>query len=121
MARFARQFGRRLPPEAAVVTEGLAPEARLEGTPFARYPQRENFQLALAWWRHSGRAEAGLYAAARSFQVGRHRLARVGEFQGVSFWNDSKATNFHAVEAALGTFPSPVHLILGGRAKGGRC
>ena len=37
----------------------------------------------------------------------------------MSFWNDSKATNFHAVEAALGTFPSPVHLILGGRAKGG--
>jgi UDP-N-acetylmuramoylalanine--D-glutamate ligase len=37
----------------------------------------------------------------------------------VSFWNDSKATNFHAVEAALATFPAPVHLILGGRSKGG--
>ncbi len=36
-----------------------------------------------------------------------------------SFWNDSKATNFHAVEAALATFPAPVHLILGGRSKGG--
>jgi UDP-N-acetylmuramoylalanine--D-glutamate ligase len=37
----------------------------------------------------------------------------------VSFWNDSKATNFHAVEAALATFAAPVHLIAGGRAKGG--
>jgi UDP-N-acetylmuramoylalanine--D-glutamate ligase len=119
VARFARQFGRRLPPEAWVSTEGAAPDPRLEGTPFARYPQRENFQLALAWWRHAGRAESGLYAAAHSFQLGRHRLARVGECRGVSFWNDSKATNFHAVEAALATFSAPVHLILGGRSKGG--
>lgn len=119
VARFARQFGRWLPPEAWVDTEGAAPDARLDGTPFARFPQRENFQLALAWWRHSGRAESGLYAAARSFRLGRHRLARVGEFRGVSFWDDSKATNFHAVEAALATFSAPVHLILGGRSKGG--
>ena len=119
VARFARQFGRWLPPETWVSTEGAALDARLEGTPFARYPQRENFQLALAWWRHAGRAESGLYAAAHSFQLGRHRLARVGECRGVSFWNDSKATNFHAVEAALATFSAPVHLILGGRSKGG--
>ena len=119
VVRFAGRFGRRLPAEAGVATEGAPPDARLEGTPFARYPQRENFQLALAWWRHAGRPEAGLYAAARSFRIGRHRLALVGELGGVSFWNDSKATNFHAVEAALATFPAPVHLILGGRSKGG--
>ena len=119
VARFARRFGRSLPPEAVVVTEGAAPDPRLAGTPFAGYPQRENFQLALAWWRHSGRPESELYAAARSFSIGRHRLARVGESRGVSFWNDSKATNFHAVEAALATFAAPVHLILGGRSKGG--
>jgi UDP-N-acetylmuramoylalanine--D-glutamate ligase len=68
---------------------------------------------------HDGRSEADLYGAARSFKLGRHRLARIGERRGVSFWNDSKATNFHAVEAALAAFPSPVHLILGGKAKGG--
>ena len=101
VARFAREFGRRLPPEACVATEDAAPDARLDGTPFARHPQRENFLLALAWWRRTGRPEAALYAAARSFRLGRHRLALVGELRGVSFWNDSKATNFHAVEAAL--------------------
>jgi UDP-N-acetylmuramoylalanine--D-glutamate ligase len=37
----------------------------------------------------------------------------------VTFWNDSKATNFHAVEAALRAFDRPVLLIAGGRAKGG--
>jgi UDP-N-acetylmuramoylalanine--D-glutamate ligase len=37
----------------------------------------------------------------------------------VTYWNDSKATNFHAVEAALAGFAAPVLLIAGGRAKGG--
>ena len=45
---------------------------------FAGYPQRENFILAAAWWRQAGFDEAALYAAARSFRLGRHRLARVG-------------------------------------------
>jgi UDP-N-acetylmuramoylalanine--D-glutamate ligase len=117
--RFAREFGRKLPPEAGVSSEGAAPDPQLEGTIFARYPQHENFLLARAWWRHDGRPESALYAAARTFTLGRHRLTRIGELQRVSFWNDSKATNFHAVEAALATFAAPVHLIAGGRAKGG--
>jgi UDP-N-acetylmuramoylalanine--D-glutamate ligase len=117
--RFALEFGQKLPPAAGVASEGAAPDRRLDGTVFATYPQRENFLLALAWWRHDGRPEADLYAAARTFKTGRHRLARVREVRGVSFWNDSKATNFHAVEAALSTVPAPVHLIAGGRAKGG--
>ena len=117
--RHARAFGRELPAGAAVASEGAAPDARLEGTVFAAYPQRENFLLARAWWRHDGRPDADLYAAAHTFKPGRHRLARVRELGGVTFWNDSKATNFHAVEAALATFSAPVHLIAGGRAKGG--
>jgi len=43
----------------------------------------------------------------------------VATIDGVAFWNDSKATNFHAVEAALGGFEAPVVLIAGGRSKGG--
>ena len=99
--RFAARFGRPLPPRAPVATEGQRADARLDGTPFAFYPQRENFILAAAWWRSEGLDEAGLYAAARAFRVGRHRLSRVAEIDGVTYWNDSKATNFHAVEAAL--------------------
>jgi UDP-N-acetylmuramoylalanine--D-glutamate ligase len=37
----------------------------------------------------------------------------------VRYWNDSKATNFHAVHGALARFDRPVFLIAGGRAKGG--
>lgn len=94
-------------------------DPRLEGTPFARYPQRENFLLAAALWRELGRDPAELYAAARTFVVGRHRLSRVAEVGGVVWWNDSKATNFHAALAALAGFDRPPLWIGGGRAKGG--
>lgn len=117
--RFAEKFGRPIPAGARVETEGQPADPRLTDTAFAEYPQRENFVLAAAWWRAAGLPEETLFVAARSFQLGRHRLARVGERGGVTFWNDSKATNFHAVEAALMRFASPVVVILGGKSKGG--
>ncbi|MBI5380284.1 MAG: UDP-N-acetylmuramoyl-L-alanine--D-glutamate ligase [Opitutae bacterium] len=119
VARAAATLGYALPPAACVTTEGLAPEPRLAGSVFSDYPQRENFELARVWWRYAGLREADLFTAARSFHLGRHRLARVAEVAGVTYWNDSKATNFHAVEAALGRFAAPVLLIAGGKAKGG--
>jgi len=117
--RHAQKFGRMLPPSAGVFSEGKSPDSGLAGTVFARYPQYENFVLAAAGWRHAGLADEALYAAARTFKSGRHRLARVAEIDGITWWNDSKATNFHAVEAALASFATPVLLIAGGKAKGG--
>jgi UDP-N-acetylmuramoylalanine--D-glutamate ligase len=117
--RYARIFGRTLSARAVVATELAPVDARLTGTVFAAYPQRENFELAAAWWRAVGRDEAQLVAAARDFRLGRHRLVQVGDHDGVAFWNDSKATNFHAVEAALAGFSRPVLLIVGGKPKGG--
>lgn len=119
VVRHAREFGRALPPTAGIATESQPLEARLQGTVFGGYPQYENFLLAAAWWRHAGLSADTLLAAARTFSAGPHRLARVGEKRGVTFWNDSKATNFHAVEAALATFAAPVLWIGGGKAKGG--
>jgi UDP-N-acetylmuramoylalanine--D-glutamate ligase len=117
--RYAAQFGRPLPLSASVPTEGQPGDPQLTGTAFASYPQRENFILAAAWWRSEGLDESVLFAAARSFRPGRHRLSRVSTVDGVTFWNDSKATNFHAVEAALAGFGKQVVLIAGGRSKGG--
>lgn len=117
--RFARKFDRPLARVVAVQTEEQPADPRLAHTVFAEYPQRENFLLAAAWWRAAGFNEAALFAAARSFRLGRHRLARIAEHEGVSYWNDSKATNFHAVEAALAGFTAPVVLIAGGKPKGG--
>jgi UDP-N-acetylmuramoylalanine--D-glutamate ligase len=47
-----------------------------------------------------------------------HRLEPAGEWNGVRFVNDSKATNTDSLRVALQSFPSPVVLIAGGRDKG---
>lgn len=117
--RHAELFGQTLPAEACVSTEGEPGDILLQGTLFADYPQRENFLLVAAWWRAAGLRESILYSAARTFAPARHRLERVGEALGAVWWNDSKATNFHAAEAALARFQSPVLLLAGGKSKGG--
>ena len=47
-----------------------------------------------------------------------HRVEYVADINGISFYNDSKATNTDAVIRALACFDRPVTLILGGREKG---
>lgn len=57
----------------------------------------------------------------RSFRSGPHRLAPVGTFDGVTWIDDSKATNPHAAAAALATFAGAeprIVWIAGGLAKG---
>jgi UDP-N-acetylmuramoylalanine--D-glutamate ligase len=53
----------------------------------------------------------------RSFEGLPHRVQLVGEFGGVRFYDDSKATTPHATVAAVGGFDRPV-LLAGGRNKG---
>ena len=48
-----------------------------------------------------------------------HRLEKVSEINGVTYINDSKATNLDAVQVALESFSQPVILLLGGMDKGG--
>ena len=54
----------------------------------------------------------------RSFQALGHRLEQVAEIDGVSYIDDSKATNPGSVIAALRSFDRPTILIAGGKAKG---
>lgn len=54
----------------------------------------------------------------RTFEGVAHRLEFVRKHKGVSYINDSKATNVNAVWYALDRFEMPVVLILGGRDKG---
>ena len=53
-----------------------------------------------------------------AFEVAAHRMALVGESAGVSYYDDSKATNTGAVLSALENFSGNVILIAGGRDKG---
>lgn len=119
VARAAESFGQSLPEGAVIDTEDPAGDVLLRGTVFDDQPHRENFLLVAAWWRSAGLREPVLYAAAQSFELGPHRLQKIATKQGVAWWDDSKATNFHATEAALLRFGSPVVLIAGGKSKGG--
>lgn len=86
---------------------------------FRSPPQSENFSLVAAFWESLGLPDAALIEAANCFQLAPHRLAAVGRWGGVTFWDDSKATNFHAALAALSAMETPVFWIGGGAGKGG--
>ena len=66
-----------------------------------------------------GIASSKISDVMKSFCGVPHRLELVGDINGVSYINDSKATNVDAVNVALDSFNSPILLILGGRDKGG--
>ena len=86
-----------------------------------RIPGPHNLSNALsvaAAARWMGAPREVLEDALRSFSGLPHRMEPLGEVGGVSFVNDSKATNIEAVLAALDSFERPVVLIAGGRGKG---
>lgn len=89
------------------------------GSPFSGAVQAENLLLAHKLWNALDLPEAALRSAAEDFQPLPHRLQKVAEWDGVFYWNDSKATNFHAALAAIRSMEHPVYWIGGGRAKGG--
>ncbi len=56
-------------------------------------------------------------AAVRTFPGVEHRLEFVADIGGVSFYNDSKATNVDAALKAIEAFPGSLLVILGGKDK----
>ena len=85
-------------------------------------PGRHNMENALAAaavGRIAGLADEAINHAIRSFKGVEHRLELVGEWAGVRWFNDSKATNPEAGRVAINAFPgSPVILIAGGYGGG---
>ena len=53
-----------------------------------------------------------------NFKGVEHRIEYVDTLNGVRIYNDSKATNTHAAEAALSSFTGGVRLLAGGKDKG---
>lgn len=66
-----------------------------------------------------GIASSKITDVMKSFCGVPHRLEHVENINGVTYINDSKATNVDAVKVALDSFKNPILLILGGRDKGG--
>ncbi len=63
-------------------------------------------------------ARSAMASALRSFNALAHRLEVVGEFDGVQWINDSKATNVSSTLVAVLGMRRPTILLLGGRHKG---
>ena len=93
--------------------------AQASGTPGAKPADHQvlNALAAAALARSIGVEPAAVRDGLRNHQVGDHRSAIVAEADGVTWVDDSKATNPHAAAAALAAHESIVW-IAGGLAKG---
>ncbi|MFZ0759254.1 MAG: UDP-N-acetylmuramoyl-L-alanine--D-glutamate ligase [Candidatus Sulfotelmatobacter sp.] len=78
----------------------------------------ENVLAAVCAAALMGCAAEKIRQAVREFKAVEHRLEFVATIRGVDYYNDSKATNVDATIKALESFPSNIHLILGGKDKG---
>jgi UDP-N-acetylmuramoylalanine--D-glutamate ligase len=76
-----------------------------------------NALAAAALARAYGVAPAAVRAGLRAFRPDAHRIAEVAVVDGVTWVDDSKATNTHAAEASLAAY-EPIVWLAGGLAKG---
>ena len=78
----------------------------------------ENVMAAMAAVQCRGIEYGAMEETIRSFQAPPHRCEIVATVADVTFVNDSKATNLHALESSLRGQEAPVILIVGGKDKG---
>ena len=103
--------------EKVYSTSGALLDARALAMPGAH--NRQNLLMAVAVGLEVGLNGPQMEAALRSFPGVPHRLERIREFDGVTWFNDSKATNYDAAEVALRALPGPLIVLAGGEAKQG--
>jgi UDP-N-acetylmuramoylalanine--D-glutamate ligase len=77
-----------------------------------------NVMAAVGAGDAAGLAPERVADAVRQFKAVEHRLEPIGTFNGVRWYNDSKATNPDSTYKALAAFSEPIILIAGGRNKG---
>ncbi|MBI3508104.1 MAG: UDP-N-acetylmuramoyl-L-alanine--D-glutamate ligase [Chlamydiia bacterium] len=81
-------------------------------------PEPENIAAAFAVCRRLGVPDETAARALESFRKPPHRIEWVADIAGVSYYNDSKASNIHAVMHAVSLFEPPLVLLVGGVHKG---
>lgn len=94
-----------------------APLADVGELPFAGRHNYENALFAAAAAQRLGVTPDNIRKALLAYEARPHRMQVVAEVAGVTYVDDSKATNPAAVVAALESFEAPVVLILGGSEK----
>ncbi|MEX0589342.1 MAG: UDP-N-acetylmuramoyl-L-alanine--D-glutamate ligase [Cyanobium sp.] len=80
---------------------------------------RQNLLLAAAAGLAAGLSGAQMEAAFRAFPGVPHRLERLREALGITYYNDSKATNYDAAEVAIYALDAPLVVLAGGESKQG--
>jgi len=102
-----------------VAKEGAKPEPVMPVAeiPLAGAHNVENVLAAVCAARLAGVESAVIRMAVAAFKAVEHRLEFVREFEGVRYYNDSKATNVDATVKAVEAFEGGVWLILGGKDK----
>lgn len=88
-------------------------------SPLSGIHNLENITAALAAAKALQVKDDSITQALKSFRGLAHRLEKVAEINGISFYDDSKATNVGAVAMSLASFQKNIILILGGVDKGG--
>ena len=91
----------------------------LAATSLKNPPNLQNAAAAILGARLMGCRQQDIQQGLCSFRPLEHRMSLVAEIGGVSYIDDSKATNVGAVYSALAAVRHPVILIAGGRDKGG--
>ncbi len=79
----------------------------------------QNLLLVTAAARKVGLSARSISNSLRSFRGVPHRLEKLGNLQGISIFNDSKATNFESARIGLIAVESPAIILAGGQAKKG--
>lgn len=102
----------------AQVCHAKTPLMRVADSAMQRGFQLSNLLAALAMGRVLGVNPAAMRRAAANYQGLPHRMQPLGEWAGLRWINDSKATNAAAAAAAVGAVPDPLVLIAGGAGKG---
>jgi UDP-N-acetylmuramoylalanine--D-glutamate ligase len=77
-----------------------------------------NMSVAMLAAHEAGVSYAQILASLPFFENAPHRLESCGNWKGVEFINDSKATNVDAVFYALNSYKQPLILMMGGVDKG---
>lgn len=90
----------------------------LKDTPLIGEHNYQNVECSVICAKLEGISNEHIKEAIMSFKVPEHRLEKVCEMNGITFYNDSKATNPEAALVAINSFNDcSVALIAGGRDK----
>ena len=130
-----KEYLQKYPPQAKIVSFSLEQEAdcmikndaiyyqgqhiiNLDDIKIVGRHNIQNMMIAICACIHSGIDVQYIHDTLAAFTGVEHRIEFVREYQGVKYYNDSKATNTDAAIIALKSFEKPVILLMGGHEKG---